>query len=247
MNRVFLHTAEAKDERESTSLMANAENEQLDASSLTAATNIPHYSLQTTTHQNVTLMQPNLQAPPTTTDRHSLNTGKTILKINGNLTEMTARWTKEERANSRRIVQLKKSRDGETLSVHFEAVPIHERPPNSVCISCIWWEEKSDYYVTKVDTIYLVEELTKAPNRFTVAQKNRLRGVFDRFSPVTVSKKNSHSEFFKTVMAYGRPKPRNIVADFKVFLWSSFETMLKKVVGKYNFMQPGIYNDTEVR
>ncbi|KAL6907223.1 hypothetical protein GGI43DRAFT_256264 [Trichoderma evansii] len=162
-------------------------------------------------------------------------TSKAILKINGNLSEMAAKWTEEEWANRRRIVQFKKTQHGSVLNVSFKPVPVNERPPNSICISCIWWAEKSDCYVTSVDTIHLLEQLVAAPNRFSVEEKNRIRRNLEGFHPVTVSKAKADSEeFFKIIMAFPHPKPRNIEKDVKVFPWATLEPALKKIIGKYS-------------
>lgn len=166
---------------------------------------------------------------------HPMYTHKAALKINGNLTEMGANWTAEEWANRRRIVQFKKTQHGANLNVNFKAVPVNERPPNSICISCIWWAEKSDCYVTSVDTIHLLEQLVASPNRFSVEEKNRIRRNLEGFHPVTVSKAKADSEeFFKIIMAFPHPKPRNIEKDVKVFPWATLEPALKKIIGKYS-------------
>ncbi|KAM0261435.1 hypothetical protein ACHAQJ_002288 [Trichoderma viride] len=167
----------------------------------------------------------------------SLYTSKAVLKINGNLNDMAVvrDWTQEEWNNRRRIVVFKKSQQGAVLSVSFKYVPVNERPPNSICISCIWWAEKSECYVTSVDTIHLLEQLVASPNRFSVEEKNRIRRNLEGFHPSTVSKgKIPTEEFFKIIMAFPHPKPRNIEKDVKVFPWSALEPALKKIIGKYS-------------
>ncbi|KAK3080907.1 hypothetical protein LTS18_012046, partial [Coniosporium uncinatum] len=105
--------------------------------------------------------------------------------------------------------------------------------PNSICISCIWWEEKEETYVTSVDTIYLLESLIGV--RFTVEEKNRIRRNLEGFRPLTVSKAKADSEeFFKVIMGFPNPKPRNIEKDVKVFPWKILPHALKKIVGKYS-------------
>lgn len=165
----------------------------------------------------------------------SLYTSKAVLKISGKLSEMAERWTQEEGANRRRIVMFKKSQQGAVLSVSFKPVSVNERPPNSICISCIWWAEKNECYVTSVDTIHLLEQLVAAPNRFSVEEKNRIRRNLEGFHPSTVSKaKPDSEEFFKLIMAFPHPKPRNIEKDVKVFPWAALEPALKKIIGKYS-------------
>ncbi|KAG6359683.1 hypothetical protein INS49_013206 [Diaporthe citri] len=160
---------------------------------------------------------------------------KAILHIQGNLESMTVGWTPEEWENRRRIVMFKKSQSGSRLTATFRAVPVNERPPNSICVSCIWWEERHECFVTSVDTIHLLEQLVVSPNRFTVEEKNRIRRNLEGFKPLTVSKAKADSEdFFKIIMGFGNPKPRNIEKDVKVFPWKVLAPALKKIIGKYS-------------
>ncbi|KAL7948734.1 hypothetical protein V8C42DRAFT_227804 [Trichoderma barbatum] len=162
-------------------------------------------------------------------------TSKAVLKIHGNLGDMSKDWNQEEWENRRRIVMFKKAQNGAVLSVNFKPVAVNERPTNSICISCIWWAEKSACYVTSVDTIHLLEQLVAAPNRFSVEEKNRIRRNLEGFHPCTVSKAKPESEeFFKIIMAFPHPKPRNIEKDVKVFSWAALEPALKKIIGKYS-------------
>lgn len=162
---------------------------------------------------------------------------KVVLKMNGNVTEMASKFTEEEWSNHRRIVQFKRSRHGGVLNLGFKAVPINETLPNSICVSCIWWAEKHDCYVTSFDVIYLLEQLVAAPERFTVHEKDRIRRGLEGFHPVTISKTNpDNSEFFKRVMAFCHPKPRNMEKSFKVFPWAVLNFMLKKIIGKFSVM-----------
>ncbi|KAI8216126.1 hypothetical protein K4K53_010414 [Colletotrichum sp. SAR 10_77] len=160
---------------------------------------------------------------------------KAVLKIMGKLDSMAVDWSPEEWSNRRRIVMFSKKQSGSTLTASFRAVNVNERPPNSICISCIWWAEKNECYVTSVDTIYLLEQLVVAPARFTVEEKNRIRRNLEGFRPLTVSKAKADSEeFFKIIMAFPNPKPRNIEKDVKVFPWKILESALKKIIGKYS-------------
>jgi len=160
---------------------------------------------------------------------------KATLEINGDLDKMAEKWTQEEWDNRRRIVVFKKSQQGSHIQASFRAVPLAERPPNSICISCIYWAEKQECFVTSVDTIHLLEQLVVAPARFTVEEKNRIRRNLEGFHPLTVSKGKSESEeFFKVIMAFGNPKPRNIEKDVKVFRWKDLGPALKKIISKYS-------------
>ncbi|KAM3548237.1 hypothetical protein MY1884_009262 [Beauveria asiatica] len=165
----------------------------------------------------------------------SLYAAKAVLKIKGTLDSMIDGWTTEEWENRRRIVVFRKSQSGSTLTAEFQPVPVNERPPNSICVSCIYWAEKNECYVTSVDTIQLLEQLVASPNRFSVEEKNRIRRNLEGFHPLTVSKAKPESEeFFKLIMGFPNPKPRNIEKDVKVFPWKVLEGALKKIIGKYS-------------
>ena len=157
---------------------------------------------------------------------------KAVLKINGDLDSMVDHWTPDEWSLKRRIVQFQRSQSGTTINADFEPVLPDDRPPNSICISCILWEERQECFVTSVDTIYLLESLVGV--RFTVEEKNRIRRNLEGFRPMTVSKAKADSEnFFKIIMGFPNPKPRNIEKDVKVFPWKILAHALKKIIGKY--------------
>ena len=157
---------------------------------------------------------------------------KAILKITGSLDSMIEGWKEEEKETKRRLVQFWRSQTGSTITTNFKPVAPEDRQPNSICISCIWWEARNEYYVTSVDTIYLLESLVAV--RFTVEEKNRIRRNLEGFRPMTVSKGKSDSEdFFKLIMGFPNPKPRNIEKDVKVFPWKILSHALKKIISKY--------------
>ncbi|KAI9826014.1 MAG: hypothetical protein M1819_007469 [Sarea resinae] len=157
---------------------------------------------------------------------------KAILKIEGDLDTMAENWSRDEWDAKRRLVQFSRQQNGSTIQTSFTPISPEDRPPNSICISCIWWEDKQGCYVTSVDTIYLLESLVAV--RFTVEEKNRIRRNLEGFRPLTVSKARSDSEdFFKVIMGFPNPKPRNIEKDVKVFPWKILAHALKKIIGKY--------------
>ena len=146
---------------------------------------------------------------------------------------MAEGWCGEEWDARRRLVQFTRRQNGSTIHADFKGIAPEDRPPNSITISCIWWEEKQECYVTSVDTIFLLESLVAV--RFTVEEKNRIRRNLEGFRPLTVSKSKSDSEeFFKVVMGFPNPKPRNIEKDVKVFPWKILAHALKKIISKYS-------------
>ncbi|KAI8367018.1 hypothetical protein EDC96DRAFT_591660 [Choanephora cucurbitarum] len=109
---------------------------------------------------------------------------------------------------------------------------IQAKKPSPLVISCIYWQEQNDYFITSVDCIYLLEGLIGV--QFTVEEKNRIRRNLEGFRPLTVSKcKPECADFFKLIMGFPHPKPRNIEKDVKVFPWKTLPHALKKIIRKY--------------
>ncbi|KAL4741507.1 hypothetical protein BDV11DRAFT_63014 [Aspergillus similis] len=164
---------------------------------------------------------------------YAMYPSKAVLKLNGDLNTMTHNWTREEQVAQRRLVQFTRMQSGSTIHADFKPVSPEERAPNSICISCIYWDGKDECFITSVDTIYLLESLVGV--RFTVEEKNRIRRNLEGFRPLTVSKSKADSEeFFKVIMGFPAPKPRNIEKDVKVFPWKILGHALKKIIGKYS-------------
>ena len=163
---------------------------------------------------------------------YAMYPSKAILKLNGDLDSMGENWSPEENKCHRRLVQFTRQQNGSAIHANFVPVAPEDRVPNSICISCIYWEGKKECFVTSVDTIYLLESLVAV--RFTVEEKNRIRRNLEGFRPLTVSKARAESEdFFKVIMGFPNPKPRNIEKDVKVFPWKILAHALKKIIGKY--------------
>ena len=170
--------------------------------------------------------------PATSFNPYAMYPHKATLKLNGDLDAMAENWKLEEWEAKRRLVQFTRRQKESTIVADFKAIAPEERQPNSICISCIWWEEKKECFVTSVDTIHLLESLVAV--RFTVEEKNRIRRNLEGFRPLTVSKAKADSdEFFKIIMGFPNPKPRNIEKDVKVFPWKILAHALKKIIGKY--------------
>ncbi|KAJ2803713.1 hypothetical protein H4S07_004402, partial [Coemansia furcata] len=157
---------------------------------------------------------------------------KANLMFENNLDSMMIDWSLEERECRRRLVQFWRRHESNNIFCTFKAVPAADRVPNSIVVSCIYWEAKQDFFVTSVDCIHLLESLIAV--RFTVEEKNRIRRNLEGFRPLTVSKcKADSADFFKLIMSFPNPKPRNIEKDVKVFPWRILPLALKKIIGKY--------------
>ncbi|KAM5432089.1 hypothetical protein MferCBS31731_007590 [Microsporum ferrugineum] len=186
--------------------------------------------VRTSTIQQALAGAPSPNAP---FNPYAMYPSKAVLKLNGDLDAMALNWKPEECEAQRRLVQFTRRQEGSTIHADFKPVSPSERAPNSICISCIQWAGKKECYVTSVDTIYLLESLVGV--RFTVEEKNRIRRNLEGFRPMTVSKAKPDSEdFFKVIMGFPNPKPRNIEKDVKVFPWKILTHALKKIIGKYS-------------
>ncbi|KPV74025.1 uncharacterized protein RHOBADRAFT_54596 [Rhodotorula graminis WP1] len=143
---------------------------------------------------------------------------KVILKLQGDLNTMAMGWSNEEWTNRRRLIQFWPQQDGNVINVGFRPIAQSEYVQNAIVISCIFRDEWNECFVTSVDAIYLLEALVGS--RFTVEEKNRIRRNIEGFKPQTVSKSKPDAEpFFKLIMGFPNPKPRNIEKDVKVFPW----------------------------
>lgn len=157
---------------------------------------------------------------------------KALLKLQGDLNQMAMGWSNEEWTNRRRLIQFWRQQEGNVINATFRPIAQAEFVPNSIVISCIFRDEWNECFVTSVDTIYLLEALVGV--RFTVEEKNRIRRNLEGFKPMTVSKSKQDSEpFFKLIMGFPNPKPRNIEKDVKVFPWKILSSALKKIISKY--------------
>lgn len=163
---------------------------------------------------------------------YAIYPSKAVLKLNGDLDSMAENWSSEELDIKRRLVLFTRVQSGSSIHADFRPIAPEDRVPNSICISCIYWGRRKECFITSVDTIYLLESLIGV--RFTVEEKNRIRRNLEGFRPLTVSKAKPESEdFFKVIMGFPAPKPRNIEKDVKVFPWKILGHALKKIIGKY--------------
>ncbi|KAG0174018.1 hypothetical protein DFQ28_007250 [Apophysomyces sp. BC1034] len=165
---------------------------------------------------------------------HVLN--NPTLRIENDLSDMVRNWTPEEMQNRRRLVRFWRRQEGNEITTSCAPIELpedrREQLQDMTIVSCIYWEERDDYVITSVDCINLLEHLIGV--RFTVEEKNRIRRNLEGFKPLTVSKqKDNSAEFFKVIMGFPNPKPRNIEKDVKVFPWSKLAEALKKIIGKY--------------
>lgn len=161
---------------------------------------------------------------------------RTNLEIIGDLNSIMTNWSLDEVNTGRRLVQFFIHEDGPNSKLKCEFQPFHGTPQptsNAILVSCIYWEERNDFFITSVDCIYLLESIMST--RFSIEEKNRIRRNLEGFRPLTIGKcKQESTTFFKRIMGFPYPKPRNIEKDVKVFPWRTLPFALKKIVTKYS-------------
>lgn len=171
---------------------------------------------------------------PTPPDPFANIPNKATLRLEGDLDSMLINWTEQECEEHRRVVQFWRRQEGNEVICSFAPVsdPEARRQEHNILVSCIYWQERGDYFITSVDCISLLESLIGV--KFTVEEKNRIRRNLEGFRPLTVSKlKPDSAEFFKLIMGFSNPKPRNIEKDVKVFPWTKLGEALRKIISKY--------------
>lgn len=140
----------------------------------------------------------------------------------------------------RRLVQFFRRQNGGNVSADFRVISQAECAEQqhlghqAMIVSCIFNERENRCYITSVDLIHLIEQLVMGGGQFTVEEKNRIRRNLEGFKPQTIAKgKASTAAFFKLIMEFPVPKPRNIEKDIKVFPWECVGEALEKIVSKY--------------
>jgi hypothetical protein len=154
------------------------------------------------------------------------------IRFAGDLDSITRNWTVAEKVAGRKLVQFWKTKESNDIVCGFRAIDQSEVRQGSIIISCIYWASREGYFVTSVDAIFLLEQLVA--QRFNIEEKNRIRRNLEEFRPLTVSRTRAESiEFFRLIMSFPSPKPRNIEKDVKVFSWRALPAACQKIIGKY--------------
>ncbi|KIJ49706.1 hypothetical protein M422DRAFT_28068 [Sphaerobolus stellatus SS14] len=168
---------------------------------------------------------------------HDTKSEQANISLQDDLESMKRSWSETEQKCGRRLVQFWKRQIGNILQISFAPIPQNAYKENTIVVSCIYRENVDDYFITSVDVIYLLEAL--AGTRFEVEEKNRIRRNLEGFKPLTISKGKSGTEdFFRIIMEFPPPRPRNIEKDVKVFEWGKLKMMLEKVFSKYSTVSP---------
>lgn len=157
-----------------------------------------------------------------------------IIKYRGIDKQLFPNRSQEEYHARRRLVQFWRRQKGQDIQLSYKAIQPTEFVQGSNVVSCIFFEERDECYITSVDLISLLESLVG--NRFITEEKNRIRRNLEGFKPETMSKSKSDEEsqaFFSLIMGFGEPRPRNIEKDVKVFKWKLVDQAMIKILSKY--------------
>lgn len=151
---------------------------------------------------------------------------------------MMENWTPSECQTRRRIVKFCLDRSGSVISATFQ-------PPNyewdySCVVSCIWWDETQECYVTSADTIRLLDLLQRhyVEEEIEEEEKTRIRRNLERFQHATVSKTKPDSmELWKLITRFGYPRAIFVEEeeeeDIMVLPWRILATVLKQIFGEH--------------
>ncbi|KAI7906197.1 uncharacterized protein BX663DRAFT_449307, partial [Cokeromyces recurvatus] len=108
----------------------------------------------------------------------------------------------------------------------------YAQPNDPLLVSCIYWKAVDKYFITSVDYIRLLEGLLRV--RYTFQEKNRVRRNLSAFSNITIKNNDPKTvDFYKLIMSYSNPKPRNIDKDIKAFEWYTVPYAITKVINRF--------------
>lgn len=154
------------------------------------------------------------------------------LHVEGNLSWATFWWTANEIFEGRRILCFARERNSLRVLLRFKYIQPEEWAPDMIAVSCIFDRSTQKYYVTTTDCINLLEFVFD--RKLSIEEKNRIRRNLQVFKPMTISEHNlDHGDFFRLIMGFRPPRPRNIMREIKVIPWNMLEEALKKIVSKY--------------
>lgn len=148
------------------------------------------------------------------------------------LQNLSGNWTEEELEIGRRLAKFTTVREGNNFILSCEIIRQEAYDTEDVVISCIYYKNTDEYYVTSVDILYLFENV--ADEALGTSEKTRLRRNIQSFLPTRVEKADrEYGELYTQIMRFPPPKPRTIEKKIKVFRWVLLEDILSKIASKY--------------
>ncbi|KAI9229427.1 MAG: hypothetical protein DHS80DRAFT_13979 [Piptocephalis tieghemiana] len=101
----------------------------------------------------------------------------------------------------------------------------------SALISCIYWADRDDYFITSVDILLLMEFLSSS--EFPFEEKSRTRRNLEAYRPITVARRIPPTvPFFHLLMTYPEPRPRKIEKDIKIYRWADLPRAIPKIMAR---------------
>ncbi|KAI9268742.1 hypothetical protein BY458DRAFT_436851 [Sporodiniella umbellata] len=144
-------------------------------------------------------------------------------------------WTEQEQSVGRRLVQFWKIQQGtQSVTVRCNVYRAKQAGETTIdfVLSCIYWESKGEPYLTSVDCLCLMEFLIGVV--FTDQERNRIRRNLQKFRPDTISQHWPWTApYFRQIMRYTQPKPRNREKAIKVFRWVDLVPILDSILHRF--------------
>lgn len=148
------------------------------------------------------------------------------LHVGGELMAVAGDWASKEVEARRRVVNVQISPAGPSIKV---SVTSHDE--EGIAISCIWWQEKGECFVTCTDVMRLLEHLLGLGKSDRKA-KTRIRRSMTFFKPYIASE-NKNQELFRLITNFGMPRPWKMKKSLSVLPWVSVEPALRRVLEDY--------------
>ncbi|KAF5863911.1 hypothetical protein ETB97_009018 [Aspergillus alliaceus] len=150
------------------------------------------------------------------------------------ISKMTQGWAKEEITQLRRIVRFYcYYRDTNCIRVGILPVSGHQETASSMCVSCIYWHSRGDYFITSVDIIRLLQYLLQ--RSIPPAERSRIRQNLKTIRSRVVSRHEQEtSQLAETIEAFEYPKAIGAPKAIKIFHWKDLEFALTRICKNYS-------------
>jgi hypothetical protein len=134
-------------------------------------------------------------------------------------------WNPLELATRRRHVEIqKKPRQGNITTCTFDACIYDKRRiyPDTTIVSCIYWFEKNEFYITSTDCIRIFEVLSTTI--LTSNDKKTVRHFLNVSPHITLTQHDPTTvDFFKMIRSFKKPMAYKKGQKIKVFPWKNLD------------------------
>lgn len=131
-------------------------------------------------------------------------------------------WTKREESTRRRVVGCKVSKSGQ---LSFDTVPSDQVNQHGCYVSCLYWQDRQQYFITTRDIINITEWLLLEPwLSYSDDDLARIRSCLRTLGAKTCYASRD-GEFYEWVFTLARPKA-TLRRPFSVLPWHSIGTVI---------------------